>query len=168
MGGVVGGSQLIRILLIEDNASDVAIAREGLIESGFTSDLHVARDGEEAINALFGGPDGDVLALRPDLVFLDLNLPRVSGLEVLERIKTDEALRGTPVIVLSGSSRDEDISNSYNSGANTYIQKPFEFEVFVRLLEVIREYWTVFAKLPPLMGGPVPLRPISPQLGPMP
>ena len=136
-----------QVLLVEDNQDDVEILRRALERSRIPNELYVARDGQEALDLLFGGADG-AASLRPDLVILDVNTPRVNGLEVLERIRASDQFGTMPVVVLTVSDREEDVVRSYQLGANTYIQKPPEFQQFVHVLEVLGEYWFAVAKLP--------------------
>ncbi|MEX1255027.1 MAG: response regulator [Dehalococcoidia bacterium] len=143
----------IQILLVEDNLDDVTILRRALDRAQVPSELHLVRDGEEAVNLLFTGHDAEGRAApRPDLVLLDINTPRLSGLEVLQRIKEDDELCTLPVVMLTVSARNEDVTRAYRLGANTYVQKPVEFKQFVRVLEVLGEYWFEVAKLPPKAG----------------
>jgi two-component system, chemotaxis family, response regulator Rcp1 len=138
------------ILLVEDNPSDVKITQRALRESAVPADLIVVRDGQEAVEYLLhqGGyannPDWRV----PDLILLDLNLPRLTGIQVLERIRMTPALRCTPVVVLTTSRRHEDIEQVYAAGANTYIEKPQDFNRFVQVLQIIQRYWLETALLP--------------------
>jgi CheY-like chemotaxis protein len=142
------GLTAIKLLLVEDNPDDVEIAIRALRKSRLINDIRVVRDGEEALNLLF--PDGvrDLDQFRPDLILLDLNLPKVSGFDVLERIKTSDELLLTPVIVLTVSEREEDIVRAYQLGANTYITKPVDFGKFMHAIDTLWEYWMVIAKLP--------------------
>jgi CheY-like chemotaxis protein len=133
----------VHILLVEDNPDDILITQRALKTSRVANELHIARDGQEAIDQLFGEP-----RLRPDLILLDVNLPRANGMEVLAKIRSDADLAVIPVIMLTASDREEDIVNSYELGSNTYIQKPVEFEKFLHALAVLGEYWIVIAKLP--------------------
>jgi CheY-like chemotaxis protein len=137
----------VRILLVEDNPDDVLITRRALAKSRVANELYVVRDGQEALDHLFRGPD-DPDAPRPDLILLDVNLPRVNGMEVLEQIRRDDDLAVIPVIMLTASDREEDIVKSYRLGSNTYIQKPVEFAKFLQALDVLGQYWIVIAKLP--------------------
>ena len=139
----------VEILLVEDNPVDVEIARRALEKGQVKNPLTVARDGQEALDILSRRGDGD--APLPGLILLDLNLPKVSGLEVLEKIKVDPKLRRIPVIALTVSAREEDIVRSYDLGVNTFVSKPVEFEEFIKVVTTITEYWLVIAKLPP--GG---------------
>jgi CheY-like chemotaxis protein len=136
----------VKILLVEDNPDDVLITQRALAKSRVANELHVVRDGQEALEFLFGA-GGDAVS-RPDLILLDLNLPRVNGIEVLEQIRQSEDLAVIPVIMLTASDREEDIVRSYRLGSNTYIQKPVEFAKFLHALDVLGQYWIVIAKLP--------------------
>jgi CheY-like chemotaxis protein len=138
----------VHILLVEDNLSDIEITRRALHRRRVTDELTVARDGQEALDMLFGHPNGDVPP--PGLILLDLNLPRVDGREVLEKIKSDPKLKRVPVIVLTASTREEDIARCYDLGVNTFISKPVRFEDFIKVVTTIKEYWTVIATLPPV------------------
>ncbi len=137
----------MRILLVEDNPDDVEIARRALKQSEVAHELIVARDGQEAIDLLFReGEHADSTEALPGLILLDLNLPRVSGFDVLQRVRKTARFAATPVIILTTSIRDEDIAKGYRLGANTYIQKPSNL---LKAIEVLGEYWGVFAMLPP-------------------
>jgi chemotaxis family two-component system response regulator Rcp1 len=143
-----------RILLVEDNPNDIEITRRALEKGQLKNELTIARDGQEAIDLLFGAR---VRGSLPGLILLDLNLPKVDGREVLSRIKTDPELRRIPVIVLTTSTREEDVVRSYDLGVNTFISKPVRFEDFIKVVAAIQEYWIVIATLPPAApaGGPV-------------
>ncbi len=136
----------VSILLVEDNLNDIEITRRALEKGQISNQLTVARDGQEALDFLFSGNGGDRHA--PGLILLDLNLPKVDGREVLEKIKSDPKLRRIPVIVLTTSTREEDIVRSYDLGVNTFVSKPVRFEEFIRVVAAIREYWIVIARLP--------------------
>jgi CheY-like chemotaxis protein len=140
-----------QILLVEDNPDDVEITRRALTRSRLANDLHVTRDGQEALDFLFrlGRYGNGADTPRPDLILLDLNLPKVNGIEVLERIRANEHVSIIPVIMLTASEREEDVARSYKLGSNTYISKPVEFEKFLHAIELIGEYWIVVATLPP-------------------
>jgi two-component system response regulator len=139
------------ILLVEDNPADIKITQRALRESASVVELVVARDGQEAVEYLLRqGPHAENPSWRcPDLVLLDLNLPRLTGREVLERIRETPALRAIPVVVLTTSHRPEDVLELYRAGANTYIEKPQDFSRFVEVLQAIRRYWLETALLPP-------------------
>ena len=143
--------EAIEILLVEDNPDDVEITQRALGKIRLANRLHVVRDGEEALKFLRhqGEFEDHAESPRPDLILLDLNLPKVNGKEVLAAIRHDENLATIPVIMLTASSRDEDVVESYRLGTNTFIQKPVEFDKFLHALDVIGEYWMVIAKLPP-------------------
>ena len=136
----------IEILLVEDNPDDVAIALRAFARSDVASRLSVARDGQEVLDLLL---DGKSLPSRPDLILLDVNLPKVNGLDVLAKIRASDEFAMMPVIILTASGREEDIVRSYRLGANSYIQKPVVFERFTRTLEVLGQYWFEVATLPP-------------------
>jgi CheY-like chemotaxis protein len=137
----------IEILLVEDSPGDVLIAREALSEAKLLNDIHVAEDGVEAMDFLH--KRGKFAAApTPDLILLDLNLPRKSGREVLAEIKTDENLKFIPVIILTTSSAEEDILKSYNLYANCYVVKPVEFESFVQAVKSIENFWFSVVTLP--------------------
>lgn len=136
----------IRVLLVEDNPDDVEIARRAFKKTDVVSDIILARDGQEVLDRLFGE---EASPARPDLMLLDLNLPRVNGFEVLERVRASELYATMPVVVLTASARQEDVQRTYRLGANSYIQKPAVFERFTHLLEVLGEYWLEVATLPP-------------------
>ncbi len=139
----------VRILLVEDNPDDVEITRRALAKSRVANELQVVRDGQEALEFLFGSAEHGADPLRPDLILLDVNLPKANGMEVLAKIRADQQLAMIPVIMLTASDREEDIVRSYRLGSNTYIQKPVEFEKFLHALDVLGQYWIVIAKLPP-------------------
>ncbi len=140
--------KVIDILLVEDNPGDARLAHEALKESKVRNKLYVVEDGVEAMAFLRRqGKYADVP--RPDLIFLDLNLPRKSGREVLEEIKTDESLKLIPVVILTASRADEDILRSYQHHANCYITKPLDFNQFVEVTKTIGGFWLSIVKLPP-------------------
>ncbi len=140
------------ILLVEDNPADVKITQRALRESGLPVDLIVVRDGQEAVDYLLrqGAHAASADWRRPDLILLDLNLPGMTGRQVLERVRTTPALQAVPVVVLTTSRRQEDIQQMYAGGANTYIEKPQDFGRFVQALQTIHRYWLELALLPPL------------------
>lgn len=137
----------IVILLIEDNPADVRLTEEALKEGKVRNTLSVARDGEEALAYLRRqGRYAD--AARPDLILLDLNLPKMDGREVLAQIKTDPTLRRIPVVVLTTSKAEEDIVKSYNLHANCYITKPVDLEQFITVVKTIDDFWLTVVRLP--------------------
>jgi chemotaxis family two-component system response regulator Rcp1 len=139
------------ILLVEDNPADIKITQRALRESSTPVELIVVRDGQEAIDYLLrqGEYQNDPQWRCPDLILLDLNMPRMNGQEVLKRVRATPELRAVPVIVLTTSRRAEDIEEMYAAGANTYIEKPREFQHFVQVLQTIKSYWLDTALLPP-------------------
>jgi len=137
----------LKILLVEDNPDDVLITQRTLKKGNLKDELFVVKDGEEALEFL-NKHGTHQEAPKPDLIFLDLNLPKISGLEVLEKIKQNEKLRRIPVIVLTMSKREEDRIRAYDSGASSYIQKPATSSEFIRAINTVRDYWEV-AELPP-------------------
>jgi CheY-like chemotaxis protein len=138
------------ILLVEDNPDDVEITLRAFRKVHVASRVHVVRDGQEALDLLFrkGEHSDRAEVAKPDLILLDLNLPKVNGPEVLEKIRASDELSTMPVIVLTVSEREEDIQRSYELGANTYITKPVDFAKFVHATEILGEYWMVIARLP--------------------
>jgi CheY-like chemotaxis protein len=138
------------ILLVEDNPADVKITQRALRDGGLPVDLIVVRDGQEAVEYLTrqGSYAAPTEWRIPDLILLDINLPRLTGLQVLERIRSSAALRATPVVVLTTSRRQEDVQQMYAAGANTYIEKPQDFNRFVQVLQLIQRYWLETALLP--------------------
>ena len=137
----------IEILLVEDNPADVRLTQEALKEGKVRNNLFVARDGVEALEFLRRqGPHAN--AAKPDLILLDLNLPRKDGREVLADIKNDDTLRSIPVVVLTTSSAEADILKSYNLHANCYITKPVDLEQFVQVIKSIDEFWLTVVRLP--------------------
>jgi len=138
----------IQILLVEDNPGDVRLTEEALTAINLANELHVVRDGVEAIDYLRG--DGRYAgAARPDIILLDLNLPRKNGREVLKEIKRDQALRRIPVVVLTTSKAEDDIIGSYDLHANSYIAKPMNLDHFHQIVQTIGRYWFSTVRLPP-------------------
>ena len=139
------------ILLVEDNPADVKITQRALKESGLAVELIVVRDGQEAIDYLLHrGSHATTPNWRvPSLILLDLNLPKMTGREVLEIVRATPHLRAVPVVVLTTSRRQEDVEQMYAAGANTYIEKPADFARFIDALRLIHRYWLDLALLPP-------------------
>ncbi len=136
------------ILLVEDNAGDVRLTKEAFKENKLLNKLHVVRDGIEALAFLHReGKYAD--ASHPDLILLDLNMPRKDGREVLAEIKADKDLRRIPVVVLTVSEAEEDILRSYNLNANCYITKPVDLDQFVRVVKSVQGFWLSIVTLPP-------------------
>lgn len=137
----------IEILLIEDNPGDVRLTREVLSEGKILNQLHVAIDGVQGLDYLYRREHFHE-APRPDLVLLDLNLPRKDGFEVLAAIKEDNDLKSIPVVVLTSSSADRDVLNSYELHANCYITKPVDLDQFIEVIRSIEHFWLTIVHLP--------------------
>jgi two-component system response regulator len=138
----------IEILLVEDNPGDVRLTREALQDAKILNTLHVVEDGVAALDFLQRRPPY-LQAPRPDLVLLDLNLPKKDGREVLATVKSDPALRTIPVVVLTTSQAEEDVLRAYNLSANCYISKPVDFDQFTKIVQTIEEFWLSIVTLPP-------------------
>jgi CheY-like chemotaxis protein len=139
--------QTLDILLVEDSLSDIEFTREGLAEANFANTLHVVKDGVAALDFLYHRGDY-AKAPEPDLVLLDLNLPRKHGFEVLRDIKADAALKHIPVIVLTTSSAAHDVRKSYDLNANSFISKPVELDHYLAAIRAIKDFWFDLARLP--------------------
>lgn len=138
---------LIDILLVEDNPGDARLAKEALKESKIHNNLYIVSDGEEALQFLrkegeFSG------AVTPDLILLDLNLPKIDGREVLDIVKRDENLKMIPVVILTTSRAEEDIVKSYKLHANCFISKPLDLDQFMKVVKSIEDFWLSIVKLP--------------------
>jgi len=141
-------ARLIKVLLVEDNLGDVRLTREAFREAKFANKMNVVKDGMEAMKFL--RREGNYgRALRPDIILLDLNLPKKDGLEVLKEIKADENLKRIPVVILTTSSAEKDILNSYNLHANCYITKPAGLDGLIEVVKSIKNFWFSIVKLPP-------------------
>ncbi|MCI0623408.1 MAG: response regulator [Acidobacteria bacterium] len=139
------------ILLVEDNPDDEALTLRALIQNKITNDVIVARDGAEALDYVFGtGPyAGRDLSIMPQVVLLDLKLPKVDGLEVLRQLRTDNRTRLLPVVILTSSNEEKDLLNGYSLGANSYVRKPVVFAQFAEAVRQLGLYWL-------LLNEPVP------------
>ena len=138
----------IDILLVEDSPADVLITREAFAEFKIVNTLHVVEDGVEAM-AFLNHEGKYASVLRPDLILLDLNLPRKNGREVLAEIKTDPKLKHIPVVILTTSHSERDVLEAYDQHANCYIVKPVGFDNFVEAVKTIRQFWFSVVTLPP-------------------
>ncbi|MFC6827025.1 response regulator [Halopelagius fulvigenes] len=138
----------IDILLVEDNPGDVRLTQEAFKEGQIRNDLHVVRDGEAALDYLYQRGEYED-APRPNLILLDLNLPKVSGMEVLDEIKDDKSLRRIPTIILTGSKAEEDIIRGYELQSNAYLTKPVDPDQFIGLVRSFEEFWFTLVQLPP-------------------
>jgi CheY-like chemotaxis protein len=140
-------NQEIKILLIEDNAGDIVLTTQALKKANICNGISVVMDGEEALKylrkeGLFKNAD------TPDLILLDINLPKIDGMEVLSEIKNDENLLRIPVVMLTTSDSEKDIMNSYYNHANCYIAKPVDFNKFIDVVQTIKDFWISIVKLP--------------------
>ena len=138
------------ILLVEDNPDDEALTLRALKKNNFLNEVTVARDGQEALDYFFG--EGASERPAPTLVLLDLKLPKVDGLEVLRRIRTDPRTRLQPIVILTSSKEEQDIITGYGLGANSYIRKPVDFAQFMEVVRQLGLYWLVLNE-PPVQKG---------------
>jgi two-component system, chemotaxis family, response regulator Rcp1 len=137
----------VEVLLVEDNPSDVRLTREAMNDGPLLNNLHVVGDGQAALDFLMRKPPYEK-APRPDLVLLDLNLPKKSGREVLAVIKADPDLKSIPIIVLTTSKAEEDIAHTYQLHANCFITKPVDFEKFISIIHEVENFWLQLVRLP--------------------
>jgi chemotaxis family two-component system response regulator Rcp1 len=143
-----GGRHFIQILMVEDNPDDIELTVEALKDARVPNRLTVVQDGEEALSYLrCRGKYAQ--ALRPDLILLDLNMPRKNGRDVLREIKNDPKLKRIPVVILTTSQAEEDILHTYDLHANCYITKPMDFNQFLKVVRSIEDFWLTVVKLPP-------------------
>jgi len=138
----------VEILLVEDNEDDVELTQLALENGKMANNLHVARDGVEGL-AFLRREEPFCDAPRPDLILLDLNMPRMDGREMLAVMKADEDLKRIPVVVLTTSDAADDVLRAYNMHANSYLTKPVEFDRFVKIAAQVADYWFALVKLPP-------------------
>ena len=143
------------ILLVEDNADDEVLTKRALKKNNIGNELVVARDGAEALDYLFGtgGYEGRDLSVMPQVILLDLKLPKVDGLEVLRRLRADERTRLLPVVILTSSKEQQDLVDGYGYGANSYIRKPVDFAQFLEAVRQLGLYWLVLNETPQQVGG---------------
>ena len=140
-------NQFINILLVEDNVGDIRLTQEVFKQGKIKNTLHVVMDGEEAIHYL--KKTGKYKKVEtPDIILLDLNLPKKDGKEVLAEIKADKELKRIPVIILTTSAAQQDIMNTYSNHANCYIMKPVDFNQFISIVRTIEDFWLSIVKLP--------------------
>jgi len=143
----------VEILLVEDNPNDVELTLRAFSKHKLANRIHVARDGQEALDYLFGTPDAAPEGAPPKVILLDLKLPKVDGLEVLRAIRDDAKLRTLPVVILTSSREERDIVESYNLGVNSYIVKPIEFDKFLETVETLGLYWLLLNEPPQLAAA---------------
>ena len=137
----------VEILLVEDNPGDVRLTREALHEGRVLNELHVAGDGVEAL-AFLRHEGKFANSVHPDIILLDLNLPKMDGRELLAEIKMDPALRRIPVVILTTSKAEEDITRTYDLHANCFITKPVDLDQFIQVIKSIEDFWFTIVKLP--------------------
>ena len=139
------------ILLVEDNPDDELLTLRALRKNNVLNKVEVARDGVEALDYLFGTGrySGRDTAVMPQLILLDLKLPKIDGLEVLKRLRADERTRLLPVVILTSSREEQDMLDGYGLGANSYVRKPVNFEQFVQAIEQLKLYWLILNEAPP-------------------
>lgn len=146
---VIMNEKEVEILLVEDNRDDEELAKIALKNNNITNKMQVVRDGVEALEYLFGSVDSETLkCVGPTVVLLDLKLPKIDGLEVLRRIKTNPLSKKIPVVVLTSSSEEKDLVESYRLGVNSYIRKPVDFNQFTEVVRQIGLYWLSLNKQP--------------------
>ncbi len=146
---VIMNEKEVEILLVEDNRDDEELAKIALKNNNITNKMQVVRDGVEALEYLFGSADSETLkCVDPTVVLLDLKLPKIDGLEVLRRIKTNPVSKKIPVVVLTSSSEEKDLVESYRLGVNSYIRKPVDFNQFTEVVRQIGLYWLSLNKQP--------------------
>lgn len=140
------------ILLVEDNPDDVELTLHALKRNNITNEIVVAEDGKEALDYLFGegAYAGRDVSKTPILILLDINLPKLNGIEVLKRIRSDERTRLLPTVILTSSNEEQDLVNGYSLGANSYIRKPVDFNQFAEAIRQIGLYWLVLNEPPPI------------------
>ena len=138
------------ILIVEDNPDDEEMTLRSLSHAGLANDVQVVRDGAEALDFLFGKGEftGRDLSVMPAVVLLDLKLPKLSGIDVLTRMRQQEPTRSIPVVILTSSSEDEDMIRSYDSGANSYVRKPVVFTDFASVVSQLGLYWMLLNQIP--------------------
>lgn len=143
------------ILLVEDDPDDELLTLLALNQSELVSEIRVMRDGQEALDYLFGtgSHQGRDLSAMPAVILLDLNLPKVNGLEVLRRLRADERTKLLPVVILTSSTEQQDIIQCYSRGANSYISKSVDFEKFTEIARELKRYWLQLNQAPPVLGG---------------
>lgn len=140
--------QPIEILMVEDNPSDVRLTKEAFKDAKVRNRMHVAVDGEDAMGFLRrAGRHSE--APRPDLILLDLNLPKKNGREVLAEIKADSDLKRIPVVILTTSDDEKDIMAAYDLHVNAYVRKPVDLDQFIKIVEAVEDFWLTVVKLPP-------------------
>lgn len=139
----------VKILLVEDNPDDVELTLRAFKKNNLANEIVVARDGEEALEILFGSQEDVLKQNRPDLILLDLKLPKVNGLEVLQQIKGHSQTKLIPIVILTSSREEDDLIKSYQLGVNSYIRKPVDFDKFTEVVMQLGLYWLLLNEPPP-------------------
>jgi two-component system, response regulator len=143
----MNGHDIVEILLVEDNPYDAELTITALKENNLANQVHHVKDGNEALDYLFD-PDGFLRQKTPHVILLDMKLPKIHGLEVLRRIKSDEKARKIPVVVFTSSNQESDVEECYRLGVNSFITKPLEFESFAKVVSSLGLYWLLLNKQP--------------------
>ena len=143
-----------KILLVEDNPDDVTLTMRALKSHNITNEVIVARDGVEAVDYLFGTKVRPATAELPAVVLLDLKLPKLNGMEVLQRIRAEERTRFLPVVILTSSDEERDLIDGYSLGANSYVRKPVDFVEFTKAAQQLGLYWLLMNRAPPAPRAP--------------
>ena len=143
-----------KILLVEDNPDDVTLTMRALKSHNITNEVIVARDGVEAVDYLFGTKVRPATAELPAVVLLDLKLPKLNGMEVLQRIRAEERTRFLPVVILTSSDEERDLLEGYSLGANSYVRKPVDFVEFTKAAQQLGLYWLLMNRAPPSPRAP--------------
>ncbi len=143
-----------KILLVEDNPDDVALTLRALKTNNITNDVIVAEDGAQALQYLLGSEKGPGLEELPAVVLLDLKLPKINGMEVLQRIRANEGTRLLPVVILTSSDEERDVIEGYSLGANSYVRKPVDFVEFTQAAKQLGLYWLLMNRAPPVPRRP--------------
>ena len=143
-----------KILLVEDNPDDVTLTMRALKSHNITNEVIVARDGVEAVDYLFGTKVRPATAELPAVVLLDLKLPKLNGMEVLQRIRAEERTRFLPVVILTSSDEERDLIDGYSLGANSYVRKPVDFVEFTKAAQQLGLYWLLMNRAPPSPRNP--------------
>jgi len=149
-------AQEVEILLVDDNASDVELTVRALRRHKLANSIHIAEDGQQALDFVFcrGAYSGRTFATPPKVIFLDLKMPKVDGIDVLRAIRGDARTKAIPVVILTSSKEQRDIVEGYKLGVNAYIQKPVDFEEFRRVIEQVGMFWLVVNQPPPREAFP--------------
>jgi len=143
-----------KILLVEDNPDDVALTLRALKSHNITNEVIVAQDGVQAIDYLFGSKEQRAPTDLPAVVLLDLKLPKINGMEVLQRIRSEERTKVLPVVILTSSDEERDVIEGYKLGANSYVRKPVDFVEFTKAAQQLGLYWLLINRVPPAPRGP--------------